>query len=916
MIQAPEEAWKQLTAELSERDSQIASLNQAVSERDSQIASLNQAVSERDSQIASLNQAVSERDSQVASLNQAVSERDSQVASLNQAVSERDSQIASLNQAVSERDSQIASLNQAVSERDSQVASLNQAVSERDSQVASLNQAVSERDSQIASLNQAVSERDSQIASLNQAVSERDSQVASLNQAVSERDSQIASLNQAVSEREHCIRAILDSRSWKLTGPLRKTVELTRYLFSRIHLLMRAFIVHASKLEVVPLAIARWGAVDLSRRVYRVFRVSSVRGVLRRIESFQSLLVHEVPCKEIYQNHPRQAQAFSRTEQGPEHPKPKVAYVVNQHDLMTQVYRVLNYAEALAAHGYSCEFLRDHEVGPDTDIDADILVLNRIVWCENIDALIRRFRETGRPIIFDIDDFVFDPDQIHLLRATAQCGDADRERIRSFLQRTEKTMRACDFVTVTTFALKKEVEKRGLPAFVLPNNNGLAQAQLAKNISAKKAPNGGPVRIGYFSGTKTHEEDFMQCAESLGRVLRENPDAELLIVGQLDLPPALAEMESRIQYRPLMPHQEMLVELSKIDINLAPLELGNIFTDCKSELKIFEAALFGIPTIASPTSTFAAVIENGKTGYLAATPEDWYAALTELVRDHGLRHRIGVAAREIIATRYAITTTVEEAKTIYDAAISGRLRRRPECSLTPVVDAGPPLITIVSVLYRKAREVRYFLEALRRQDFPGRYEVLLVDDRSPDDSVAVVQDFKKWAACSPDSNARMDIRILSNQANIGNCGSRNAAIRKARADVVIVVDADCMFTRSFLSAHFAAHMKGDCDVAIGPINIETGDAPPLSVLGRHEATSVLAENENLPQDPTNLDSFVNCITRNFSIQRSFIEKSFKESLFDEAFSYSADPQSGFGWEDVEMGYRVYRARGCSQLNES
>jgi glycosyltransferase involved in cell wall biosynthesis len=56
------------------------------------------------------------------------------------------------------------------------------------------------------------------------------------------------------------------------------------------------------------------------------------------------------------------------------------------------------------------------------------------------------------------------------------------------------------------------------------------------------------------------------------------------------------------------------------------------------------------------------------------------------------------------------------------------------------------------------------------------------------------------------------------------------------------------------------------------------------------------------QDEFNRTSFVNCITRNFSIRTSLIEPEF----FDPAFSYTADPSSGFGWEDVEMGYRVYK----------
>lgn len=591
---------------------------------------------------------------------------------------------------------------------------------------------------------------------------------------------------------------------------------------------------------------------------------------------------------------------------------PKIAYVINRLDLMTQAYRVHNYAEVLAAHDYDSAIYYDDDIGPNTRIDADLLILNRILWSSNIEALIRRFRDAGRPIIFDIDDFVIDSTQMHLLRFCNRLPDHDRGVFLSNMQRLEKTMKACDFATVSTFALKTEVEKRGLLAFVLPNNNGLAAIKLARKIErsgGENASTGAPVRIGYFSGTKTHEEDFAQCAEALQRVLQENPDTELVIVGQLDLPPGLAEMESRIRRRPLMPHLDMLKELATIDISLAPLELNNIFTDCKSELKIFEPALFGIPTVVSPTSTFAAIIENGRTGYLAATPSEWHAALTALVRDRDLRRRIGKAARNEIAARYAVTTTVEEAKAIYDAALSGCLRRQSNNLSVPITDTGRPLVTIVSVLSRQAGEVRYFLEALRRQDFPGRYEVVLVDDRTPDDSIGVVQEFQRWAAYAAHADERMDIRILYNVENIGNCSSCNAAIREARGDVLIVVDADCMFNRSFLSSHFAAHAKGDCDVAIGPISIETHGAPPLSVLGRHEATQALAEARNMPQDPIDLDNFVNCVTRNFSIRRAFLEERLREPLFDEAFAYSADLKSGFGWEAVETGYRVYAPGG-------
>jgi GT2 family glycosyltransferase len=66
----PDEDLQHLETQITERDIQVASLNQIVTERDIQVASLNQIVTERDIQVASLNQIVTERDIQVASLNQ------------------------------------------------------------------------------------------------------------------------------------------------------------------------------------------------------------------------------------------------------------------------------------------------------------------------------------------------------------------------------------------------------------------------------------------------------------------------------------------------------------------------------------------------------------------------------------------------------------------------------------------------------------------------------------------------------------------------------------------------------------------------------------------------------------------------------------------------------------------------------
>ena len=62
----------------------------------------------------------------------------------------------------------------------------------------------------------------------------------------------------------------------------------------------------------------------------------------------------------------------------------------------------------------------------------------------------------------------------------------------------------------------------------------------------------------------------------------------------------------------LPPGQRLIAE---VEINISPLK-ENQFTNCKSELKFFEAAACGTLTLASPTYAFKKSIVHGVTGFL------------------------------------------------------------------------------------------------------------------------------------------------------------------------------------------------------------------------------------------------------------------------------------------------------------
>jgi glycosyltransferase involved in cell wall biosynthesis len=90
----------------------------------------------------------------------------------------------------------------------------------------------------------------------------------------------------------------------------------------------------------------------------------------------------------------------------------------------------------------------------------------------------------------------------------------------------------------------------------------------------------------------------------------------------------------------------------------------------------------------------------------------------------------------------------------------------------------PPSLSIVCSCYNHGRYLKGFLEALAAQT-DGRFELIVIDDASTDDSLAVIQ-----AAGDP------RIRLVARGVNRGYCASLNEGIQLARADVVAFLASD------------------------------------------------------------------------------------------------------------------------------
>ena len=208
------------------------------------------------------------------------------------------------------------------------------------------------------------------------------------------------------------------------------------------------------------------------------------------------------------------------------------------------------------------------------------------------------------------------------------------------------------YVGSTDELCRQATRVTGLPAQRLSNGVGLLLARRSDGeLRRERTP--GRVRIGYFSGTTTHDADWAMAEPALIAILDRHQDVELWLGGHLKPTPALEAFSDRIQRVPFVRWYDLPRVLRDTDISLAPLTPGSRFNEAKSAIKWLEAALVETPTVASPAEPFREVIEHGRTGLLASTPGEWIEALELLLGSEAERRRIGSQARREALLRFS-----------------------------------------------------------------------------------------------------------------------------------------------------------------------------------------------------------------------------------------------------------------------
>lgn len=333
---------------------------------------------------------------------------------------------------------------------------------------------------------------------------------------------------------------------------------------------------------------------------------------------------------------------------------PRAAYFYAVPDTSTFRYRAYNIAQSLAAGGGASAAWFTAADLPQIGrvLDAcDVLILCRnSLYDDGIARLAAQARARGRRILFDCDDLVFDPSFAHLLVDTLGVDKSNQEVWNywfGYIGRIGATYRLCDGALVTNPYLAALAHAwSGKPVRVIPNYLNREQQDISDSIWQAKEKNrwarDGRCHIGYFSGSPSHNRDFALVAPVIARLMDADPNLWFRGVGFLDPGPDLARHAARIESIPLQDFINLQREIGAVEINIAPL-MDNPFTNCKSDLKWFEAAVTGALTVASPTYAFQKIVQPGRNGWLADSFA-WETVLADILR-HFAAYRADVAPR-------------------------------------------------------------------------------------------------------------------------------------------------------------------------------------------------------------------------------------------------------------------------------
>lgn len=312
-------------------------------------------------------------------------------------------------------------------------------------------------------------------------------------------------------------------------------------------------------------------------------------------------------------------------------------------------------------------------VYPERVIEGDIVVIQRdfpqhAAAYENV---MESARKQNKFVVYELDDLLTELPKEH--------PDFDH-----YLETRTAIVRAAvdaDAVIGSTSTLCEYLSSFNPNVHLLPNylNDKLWKLQKSTSVRPVLRSETHPLIVGYL-GSHSHSYDLETMADTLARLYEKYPN-DLAFKFWGIAPPAQLQNKPNVEFlNPgLVDYKQFAAYFSEqeCDIFIAPLA-DNLFNRAKSHLKFLECSALGVAGVYSHITPYASIIEHGKNGFLASTPEEWENYLSLLIEDLDMRTRMGLDALATVRKHWLLSDNLNQWMEIYQGfAKAKRIAKRP-----------------------------------------------------------------------------------------------------------------------------------------------------------------------------------------------------------------------------------------------
>lgn len=308
----------------------------------------------------------------------------------------------------------------------------------------------------------------------------------------------------------------------------------------------------------------------------------------------------------------------------------RLLFVSKSETAASTRYRALQFFPLWRAAGFAPSHVTASG-GPQAIMDmlrqakrADIVIVLRKTFPAPLLWLLRR---ASRRLVFDFDDAIF----------CNSDGTASRTRMRRFAA----MLRACDQVFAGNAFLARQAAAYNPAVTLLPTCVDAARYRIAAQ------PPQDALELVWI-GSRSTRKYLAQAMPWLAAAAQRVPRLRLKIVADFDLPgcgvatlPVAWRADSEAR------------ELASSHIGIAPLS-DDDWSRGKCALKVLQYMAAGLPVVSSKAGANAEVLDEGVSGFLVSTPQEWAERIALLARDADLRRRMGEAGRRRVETDYSV----------------------------------------------------------------------------------------------------------------------------------------------------------------------------------------------------------------------------------------------------------------------